>query len=586
MHEKKVIHRDLKLGNIFLGKGNEVKIGDFGLACKLLFDGERKKTLCGTPNYIAPEVLDGKNGHSYEVDTWSIGVVLYTCLVGKPPFETQDVKSTYKLIKANSYSFPERLEISEVAKRLVRRVLQSNPEARPTIDEVLADEFFLGQGLALISQAGTRTKDFHASSTQASAPASTNSASEWRAPLRPMSMKHDAYNTPQTVVGGDATANKKPKTDSVTSRATSSGSEAASALERNIATAESGASAYRPYSSSAADDASGTASPTRRVIKQLGSCTLSARGPSPQKPPLSARNVIDNATSVRPLSSAVSATGGNLSRPLSAVISGSETASAASTLDRDSSAKAPSKVAAARGGAAAVEDEEALREMHAGLVTALQRGVDPVTAPAGAALPLPSVWVSRWVDYSKKYGLGYRLSSGAHGVFFNDATKILLGDDHDTFDYIERMRGEDGVKFDQRRQSSVSGHTQDLAKKVTLMKHFKNYLDEQPGETDSGEQVGSPNGESGRGVYVRKWMRTRHSVIFRLSNNAFQVSFLDDTEVFLWAAPGNGLAGDQWITFKSRGTPRRTLTAAQAVSLPDVAKRVKYVRDILAQLVA
>jgi serine/threonine protein kinase len=51
-----VIHRDLKLGNLFLGRDDELKIGDFGLACKLQFDGERKRTLCGTPNYIAPEV--------------------------------------------------------------------------------------------------------------------------------------------------------------------------------------------------------------------------------------------------------------------------------------------------------------------------------------------------------------------------------------------------------------------------------------------------------------------------------------------------------------------------------------------------
>ena len=51
-----MIHRDLKLGNLFLGRDDELKIGDFGLACKLQFDGERKRTLCGTPNYIAPEV--------------------------------------------------------------------------------------------------------------------------------------------------------------------------------------------------------------------------------------------------------------------------------------------------------------------------------------------------------------------------------------------------------------------------------------------------------------------------------------------------------------------------------------------------
>ena len=56
LHDNKIIHRDLKLGNVFLNDTMEVKIGDFGLATKVDFDGERKKTLCGTPNYIAPEV--------------------------------------------------------------------------------------------------------------------------------------------------------------------------------------------------------------------------------------------------------------------------------------------------------------------------------------------------------------------------------------------------------------------------------------------------------------------------------------------------------------------------------------------------
>jgi len=60
LHSHRVIHRDLKLGNLFLNDKMEVKIGDFGLATKLEFDGERKRTICGTPNYIAPEVLEGK----------------------------------------------------------------------------------------------------------------------------------------------------------------------------------------------------------------------------------------------------------------------------------------------------------------------------------------------------------------------------------------------------------------------------------------------------------------------------------------------------------------------------------------------
>ena len=91
----------------------EVKIGDFGLATKLDFDGEKKRTICGTPNYIAPEVLDGKCGHSYEVDLWSIGVIIYTLIIGKPPFETSDVKATYRRIKNNSYTFPDHVAISD-----------------------------------------------------------------------------------------------------------------------------------------------------------------------------------------------------------------------------------------------------------------------------------------------------------------------------------------------------------------------------------------------------------------------------------------------------------------------------------------
>lgn len=71
---------------MFLSDKLEIKIGDFGLATKVAYEGERKKTKCGTPNYIAPEILDDKKSHSYEVDVWSMGVIAYTLLVGKPPF--------------------------------------------------------------------------------------------------------------------------------------------------------------------------------------------------------------------------------------------------------------------------------------------------------------------------------------------------------------------------------------------------------------------------------------------------------------------------------------------------------------------
>ena len=120
----------------------EEKIGDFGLATKLEFDGDRKRTICGTPNYIAPEIIDGKQGHSYEVDIWSLGVIIYTLLIGKPPFETSDVKTTYRKIKMNAYSFPDHITISEASKNLITKILNLDPSKRPTLDEILEHQFF------------------------------------------------------------------------------------------------------------------------------------------------------------------------------------------------------------------------------------------------------------------------------------------------------------------------------------------------------------------------------------------------------------------------------------------------------------
>ena len=142
MHENKVIHRDLKLGNLFLGQNLMIKIGDFGLATRLEYDGERKHTVCGTPNYIAPEILENKHsGHSYEVDYWAIGVIVYTLLIGKPPFETEDVKETYKKITADNYEFPSNVFISEEARTFIKEILVIDPNKRLTPDKMLQHPF-------------------------------------------------------------------------------------------------------------------------------------------------------------------------------------------------------------------------------------------------------------------------------------------------------------------------------------------------------------------------------------------------------------------------------------------------------------
>jgi polo-like kinase 1 len=145
LHRNNVIHRDLKLGNLFLNKDLQVKLGDMGLSTKLENADERKKTICGTPNYIAPEVISGGT-HSFEVDVWSLGVILFTMLVGKPPFETRDVKATYKRIKRGQFNFPETVKLSRDARLLIESLLQLVPEKRPTISQIRSHSFFTRPG--------------------------------------------------------------------------------------------------------------------------------------------------------------------------------------------------------------------------------------------------------------------------------------------------------------------------------------------------------------------------------------------------------------------------------------------------------
>lgn len=84
------------------------------------------------------------------------------------------------------------------------------------------------------------------------------------------------------------------------------------------------------------------------------------------------------------------------------------------------------------------------------------------------------VWVKKWVDYSSKYGLGYLLSNNATGVFFNDATKIILDQNGTNFDYIERKNAD---KQDVMTSHTLTDYPKELQKKITLLQHFKSYLE-------------------------------------------------------------------------------------------------------------
>ena len=426
LHSHRVIHRDLKLGNLFLTDKMELKVGDFGLATKLDFEGERKRTVCGTPNYIAPEILDGKTGHSYEVDIWSLGVIIYTLIIGKPPFETRDVKTTYKRIKMNAYNFPENAIISDSAKNLITQILVTDPSKRPSLDQILIHDFF---------NQGTSIPKLLPTSTLACTP----------------SLSYIRTFMPDA--GKDGICNKPCTTTKLT------------------------------------DLASGDKKNDQKKATDKG-------------------------------------------------------------------------------------DE------------------NPETNKGDANLKGPDTWVKKWVDYSSKYGLGYLLSNGYSGVFFNDSSKIILNPETNKFFYIERRTSD--------RQEVIQTHNmnnfpKELQKKVTLLQHFKNYLEGENANTNKNEdkekedqkkdennkKTEETEGETNDKpfTYVKKWMRTRHAIMFRLSNKIVQVCFQDHTEIIL-------LSESRIVTYVNKKGERSTYPLCTALenSNYEMTKRLKYTKDILTHM--
>ncbi|XP_054635277.1 serine/threonine-protein kinase PLK1 [Dunckerocampus dactyliophorus] len=367
LHDNKVIHRDLKLGNVFLNDDMDVKIGDFGLATKIEFDGERKKTLCGTPNYIAPEVLC-KKGHSFEVDVWSLGCILYTLLVGKPPFETSCLKETYNRIKKNNYAIP--WHINPAASSLIKRMLHADPSQRPTIAEMQTDEFF---ATGYIPQ--------RLPTTCLTVPP--------RFSIAPSTAADIAQRRPLSAINNKG------------------GSEKVEAKDEQL-----------PREAEASDH-------LKDMLQQLNS--IMAAKPS--------------------------------ERPL-------------------------------------VRQEEA---------------EDPAC--------IPIFWISKWVDYSDKYGLGYQLCDNSVGVLFNDYTRLIMYADGDSLQYIDKATAESYL--------SVRSYPPALNKKITLLKYFRNYMSEHL--LKAGANMARRDGdELARLPYLSLWFRTKSAIVLHLSNGTVQINFFQD----------------------------------------------------------
>ena len=128
LHSKGIVYRDLKPENILMDDKGYLRLADFGMAKKLQGD-EKAMSFCGTPEYLAPEIIT-MEGHDKNADWWSFGILLFEMLCGLPPFYTENLDKMYEMIKNSSVKFPKRLNLSEEAKDVIRKLLDKNPKKR------------------------------------------------------------------------------------------------------------------------------------------------------------------------------------------------------------------------------------------------------------------------------------------------------------------------------------------------------------------------------------------------------------------------------------------------------------------------
>lgn len=491
LHEQEILHRDLKLGNFFINEFMELKVGDFGLAAKLEPLENRRRTICGTPNYLSPEVLN-KQGHGCESDVWALGCVMYTMLLGRPPFETTNLKETYRCIREARYSTPSSL--SPQAKHLISSMLAKNPVDRPQLCDILRHDFFC-QGFTpdrLSANCCHAAPDIHHTS-----------------PAKSFFKKAAA-----TLFGG-----KKDKSKYLETRNKPAKEE--EEININRLCLDLRKTSVSPQ-------------PCRQTLENNKPSIPSAGKPAVLTKDSSSKQHIRD--SIRMI---VRGTLRSCSSSSSECLENCTVGSVADTVAR--------------------------------VLQGCLENMSEANNISKESMNSSFQWVTKWVDYSNKYGFGYQLSDHTVGVLFNNGTHMSLLSDKKTVHYYAEL-GQCSVFLTSEAPEQFVGQ-------ATILKYFAHYMEENL--MDGGDLPNITDANKPR-LYLLQWLKSDQALMMLFNDGTFQVNFYHDhTKIILCNHREEYLL--TYINEERVSTTLRLSTLLASGCSADLQSRMDYALNMLLQ---
>ena len=530
MHSRGIVHRDMKLGNIFLDKDMHLKIGDFGLAARIQ-NRSRRYTVCGTPNYISPEVLQRPHAHSFETDVWALGIILYAMLVGRPPFQDRDIDVIYQRIRYHEPCFPPAPSqsvqeawnlVSEPARDLVTRMLHPDPQARPSVRECLEHPFI---------QQGVFVKTI---------PTAALNEVVW---LR-ATPQESAANLQQMIIstGLNKTQFARDQVETVSPDEVQHSSKD-HVLPSSISppsTRDKYKAVEVPSDSPAASQAEVQQVPVYDspvVGRQVPGGADGRRANDHESPVVSRlrhEEPEDNTRRFRyPTATRTSTTGTGEAAPTAAKF-GSMGASIAST--RAPGAHAPARLMPRPSSTTSLNIvhtlRTSLRKTLANVRNALQEAPLPSRTGLSALAEAvePPVIVTRWADFEDNWGISYTLSDGSVGMLYRDRTGMRMDPMFSTYMYYE-ARSKPGLLTMHRTAADTDDPRR--RKKMDVLAYVRRYMDR---ELAHAVPFTRPGGDVPSGEILYYLTKSSECVVFVLTDGTLQFNFRDHFKAVVYDA--------------------------------------------------